>query len=51
MSPFNCSQVIAANGQFFDFNKWKPHKKWPRSKGVKKTYDPVRLRLEAEANS
>ena len=39
------SQVIPASGQWFEYNRWKPHKNW-KAEGGKETYDPSLMRLE-----
>ena len=40
------AQVIPANGQFFEFNRWKPHNNW-KSAEKKDTYDPTLMMLKA----
>ena len=34
-------QAIPAKGQWHDYNRWKPHKKWKDGGKDKETYDPV----------
>jgi len=39
-------KVIPAKGQFWEFNRWKPHKNW-KAANKKKTYDPILMMFEA----
>ena len=40
-------QVVAAKGQWREKNRWIGHKNW-KGEGRRPTYDPDRIRLEAE---
>jgi len=40
--------VVAAKGQWREKNRWLAHKGWKGKDRKKTTYDPARIRLEAE---
>ena len=42
------TQVVPAKGQWFEYNRWRPHKNW-KAESKRETYDPNLMRLEARA--